>query len=327
MARVTMPAGEVTIADGTLAVRGVRLALLRPNRTPTGAITVAPQRMLDPAADPDVYVLATSEPLPPDLPEHPLTLAELRASVHRVIGTDLPITAATGPAARSPTAGRRRRTGPDGSCSPATPRRCSPPAAPPSTPAGWTRSISAGNWPPPPAAPLRRACSTRTTPNATPPHGARSCTRAPRRPCRCGENAEALREVLTDVLRHPGPLAHLAAPMEGSDVRHGPGPLIGAWAPDVLDGPAATSAISQLHSGRPLVIDTTDGAGITTTTDPWRQRLDVVALPGAGPSALIRPDGYRPGPATPLTGCPRRWPDGWERRSGGSERRFVGGSV
>ncbi|GAB3839448.1 hypothetical protein [Dactylosporangium cerinum] len=45
-------------------MRGVRLALLRPNRTATGTITVAPQRMLDPAADPDVYILATSEPLP-----------------------------------------------------------------------------------------------------------------------------------------------------------------------------------------------------------------------------------------------------------------------
>ena len=38
----------------------------------------------------------------------------------------------------------------------------------------------------------------------------------------CGEDAEALREVLADVLRHPGPLAHLAALMEGSDVRTDP---------------------------------------------------------------------------------------------------------
>ncbi|GAB3839444.1 FAD-dependent monooxygenase [Dactylosporangium cerinum] len=107
-----------------------------------------------------------------------------------------------------------------------------------------------------------------------------------------GENAEALREVLTEALRHPGPLAHLAALMEGSDVRFGPGPLIGAWAPDALDGPAATAAIRQLSTGRPLVIDATDGGKLTTTADPWRQRLEVVALPGAGPSALVRPDGY-----------------------------------
>lgn len=94
MARVIMPPGEVAIADETLAVCGVRLALLRPNRTATGSITITPQWMLDPAADLDVYMLATSEPRPPHVPDHPLTLDELRASVQRVLGADLPITGA-----------------------------------------------------------------------------------------------------------------------------------------------------------------------------------------------------------------------------------------
>ena len=82
MARVTMPAGEVAIADGTLAVRGVRLGDGCARTAPRqAAITVAPQRMLDPTADPDVYILATSEPRPGYVPDRPLTLDELaRAS-------------------------------------------------------------------------------------------------------------------------------------------------------------------------------------------------------------------------------------------------------
>jgi hypothetical protein len=107
-----------------------------------------------------------------------------------------------------------------------------------------------------------------------------------------GENAEALREILADLLRHPGPLTHLAALMEGSDVTYGPGPLIGTWAPDTLDEPAVTHAVKHLRNGRAMLMDSTDGGELTTTTDPWRQRLDVVRAPGAGTSVLVRPDGY-----------------------------------
>lgn len=68
--------------------------------------------------------------------------------------------------------------------------------------------------------------------------------------------------------------------------------MIGTWAPDTLDEPAATYAVKQLRSGRAMVIDATDGGKLIATADPWRQRLDVVAAPGSGTSALVRPDGY-----------------------------------
>ncbi|GAA3243192.1 FAD-dependent monooxygenase [Dactylosporangium siamense] len=293
MARVTMPAGEVTVDGGTLTVRGVRLALLRPNRTATGTITVAPQRMLDPAADPDVYILATSEPLPPNRPDQPLTLDELRASVHRVIGTDLPITAAHW--ARSTVANSRQaETYRSGRVLLAGDAAHVFAAGGTALNAGLLDAVNLG-W------------KLAATARGTAPAGLLDTYQAERHPAArrailhtraqaalsaSGENAEALREILTDVLRHPGPLAHLAALMEGSDVTYGPGPLTGGWAPDVLDGPAATAAINQLSTGRPLVIDAADGGKIATAADPWRQRLDVVALPGAGPSAFIRPDGY-----------------------------------
>ncbi len=80
--------------------------------------------------------------------------------------------------------------------------------------------------------------------------------------------------------------------MEGSDVTYGPGPLIGTWAPDTLHELAATYAVKHLRSGRAMVMDATDGGELTATTDPWRQRLDVVAAPGSGISVLVRPDGY-----------------------------------
>jgi hypothetical protein len=182
---VTMPPGKIAVADGTLTVDGVRLALLRPNRTATGSITIAPQRMLDPAADPDVYILATSEPRLPQVQELPLTPDELRASVHRVLDTNLPITAVRW--ARSTVANSRQaeayRSGRAFIAGDAA-HVFSAGGEAPSTSGCWTRSTLAGNWPSPRAAPPRRVCSTPTSLNATPPGAGPSCTRVRRRLCR-----------------------------------------------------------------------------------------------------------------------------------------------
>lgn len=293
MARVTMPPSEVALADGTLAVRGVRLALLRPNRTATGSITIAPQRMLDPAADPDVYILATSEPRPSHVPDHPLTLDDLRASVQRVLGTDLPITGARW--ARSAVANSRQAEAyRSGRVFLAGDAAHVFSAGGTALNAGLLDAVNLG-W--------KLAAATRGTAPAglldtyqaeRHPAGRRAIlhTRAQAALSVSGENAEALREILAEVLQHPGPLTHVAALMEGSDVTYGPGPLTGTWAPDSLDEPAATYAVKHLRSGRAMVLDATTNGALTATTNPWRQRLDVVAAPGSSTSALIRPDGY-----------------------------------
>jgi 2-polyprenyl-6-methoxyphenol hydroxylase-like FAD-dependent oxidoreductase len=292
MARVTMAPGEVTLAEGELVVGGVRLAPMRPNRTATGSITVAPQRMLDPAADPDAYILATSEPRPPHVPDT-LTVDDLRASVRRVLGTDLPITGARWARSmvansRQAEAYRRGRVFLAGDAAHLFS------AGGTALNAGLLDAVNLG-WKLAAAVRGTAAAGLLDTYHAERhPAGRRAIlhTRAQAALSVSGENAAALRELLADLLRHPGPLRQLAALMEGSDVTYGPGPLVGTWAPDSLPEPAATYATERLRTGRAMLLDTMTDARLSATADPWRGRLDVVAAPGRGPSALVRPDGY-----------------------------------
>ncbi|MBH0780473.1 FAD-dependent monooxygenase [Nocardia bovistercoris] len=291
MARVHMPAAEVVVADGALAVRGVRLALVRPNRTATGSITITPHAMLDPSADPDVYILATSEPRPPHLPDT-LTLEDLRASIHRVIGADLPITGARW--LRSTVANSRQaetyRVGRVFLAGDAAHLFSAGGAA---LNAGLSDAVNLG-W--------KLAVAVQGTADGLldtyhaerHPAGRRAIlhTRAQAALSSSGENAESLRELFAELLRYPGPSTHLAALLEGSDVSYGPGPLVGAWAPDTLDEHLAAVLVEPLRSGKAVVVDNTDDGRFAAMTGPWRERVDSVEIPGACLSALIRPDGY-----------------------------------
>lgn len=292
MARVTMPSDEVAVDGGTLAVSGAQLALLRPNRTATGSITITPQSMLDPTAEPDVYILATSEPRPPHLPDE-LTLDELRASVHRVLGTDLPITGARW--LRSTVANSRQaETYRSGRVLLAGDAAHLFSAGGTALNAGLLDAVDLG-WKLAATARGTAPAGLLDTYNAERhPAGRRAIlhTRAQAALSVSGENAEALREILAELLQDPGPLAHLATIMEGADVTYGPGPLVGAWAPDALDEPASAHAIEHLRTGRAVLIDTTHGAQLTATMQPSRRRLTMIEAPGAGVSALVRPDGY-----------------------------------
>lgn len=91
--------GRVTIPAGTLVVRknavelpdGQRLVLFQPNIRPTGSISLAPAAGLDKAAPKDLYIIATSEPRNGQEPAKHIELAELQASIRRVLGVELPI--------------------------------------------------------------------------------------------------------------------------------------------------------------------------------------------------------------------------------------------
>ncbi|GAA1741144.1 FAD-dependent monooxygenase [Luedemannella helvata] len=284
MARVTLPPDEVDIADGTLTARGVRLALMRPNRTATGSLTIAPQAMLDPTAAPDVYILAVAEPLSADVPDT-VTLDELRESVGRVLGTELPITGARWPRvtvanSRQAAAYRSGRVLLAGDAAHVFS------AGGAALNAGLLDAVNLG-W--------KLAAAARGTAPAglldtyhaeRHPAGHRAIlhTRAQAALSVAGDNAEALREILGELLRHPGPLAHLATLMEGAGA--------GAWAPDALAGPAAAYAREQLRVGGTLLVDTTEGAELGAVVGPWRSHLTLVEAPGAGVCALVRPDGY-----------------------------------
>ncbi|MET7769357.1 FAD-dependent monooxygenase [Nocardia sp. NPDC005366] len=292
IARVTMPPDKLAIADGTLTACGLRLALMRPNRTATGSITITPQSVLAPSADPDVYLLATSEPRPPHLPDA-LTPEELRASVRRVLDTDLPITGARW--LRSTVANSRQadtyRAGRVFLAGDAAHVFSAGGAALNTglldvVNLGWKLAAAVHGTAP---AGLLDTYHAERHPAG---HRAILHTRSQAALSLSGENADALREVLAQLLRHPGPLAHLAALMEGADVTYGPGPLVGTWAPDTLREHAAAAVVEHLRGGKAVLVDGTDHGKLAATVEPWGKRLDVVETPGSGLSALVRPDGY-----------------------------------
>jgi 2-polyprenyl-6-methoxyphenol hydroxylase-like FAD-dependent oxidoreductase len=106
LARVTVPAGAATRIGDRIELRGVgQLVAFQPNRTGQGSITIAPADALDRSAPDDVYIVSTHEPRGDNDPTDELSDDELRASLRRVLGADLPFTSAF--AARSVVANSR----------------------------------------------------------------------------------------------------------------------------------------------------------------------------------------------------------------------------
>ncbi|WP_234343495.1 FAD-dependent monooxygenase [Streptomyces sp. NRRL F-5123] len=129
-----------------------------------------------------------------------------------------------------------------------------------------------------------------------------------------GSDVDALRQVMGELLRDESAVARVAALIAGSDLRYemggptgGPGgghPLLGGFAPDVpletAEGPVRLAELAR--SGRPLLLDLTEGAAAAEVAEGWAAGegagVDVVRAsvraPGAAPftAALIRPDSY-----------------------------------
>jgi len=96
IARVTIPSDQITRDGDDLAIAGVgRVAAMRANPMPGGAFTIAPATVLDPTAASDLYVISAHEPRGEAEASDSLSADELRASLRRVLGADLPFTDAT----------------------------------------------------------------------------------------------------------------------------------------------------------------------------------------------------------------------------------------
>ncbi|HEY8458717.1 MAG TPA: FAD-dependent monooxygenase [Actinopolymorphaceae bacterium] len=94
IARVTFPAGAVTRERRGIVVPGIgSLALFLPNVTERGSVTIAPADGLDHSAPPDLYIVSSHEERGDAEPTEELSEAELRDSLRRVLGADLPFTA------------------------------------------------------------------------------------------------------------------------------------------------------------------------------------------------------------------------------------------
>jgi len=111
-----------------------------------------------------------------------------------------------------------------------------------------------------------------------------------------GSDVTALRELFGELLRQPSTVQHIADLMSGADIRYEPGtghPLDGRWAPDlVLDNGVRLAELTR--TARPLLLDLTPAASLGDELRGWTDRVDVVtgkAAPEAT-ALLIRPDGY-----------------------------------
>src|SRR3954451_12486683 len=94
-----------------------------------------------------------------------------------------------------------------------------------------------------------------------------------------------MRTLFGELLQEPAVLRRIADLIAGADIRYGSSPsspLAGGFVPDLGE---------LTHSGRPLLVDNT--GSLAATAAPWSDRVDVVAAPVAGATAmLVRPDCY-----------------------------------
>ncbi|OMC30537.1 FAD-dependent oxidoreductase [Mycobacterium sp. GA-1841] len=111
-----------------------------------------------------------------------------------------------------------------------------------------------------------------------------------------GPEVSALRTLFGELLATPDGASHIAGLLSGSDIRYDVGDthrLSGYFVPDlVLDDGRRVAEL--LRSGRSMLLDLSGGAHVDVATR-WRDRVDVeVATMVDRPAAalLIRPDGY-----------------------------------
>lgn len=109
-----------------------------------------------------------------------------------------------------------------------------------------------------------------------------------------GPNITALRQLLAELLHHPGTREHLAALMSGADTQYettSSHPLAGHWLPDLTLG-NGTRVAEVLRTARPTLLNL-DEIDLSTAAG-WSDRVDVTTTTAdveAG-AILVRPDGY-----------------------------------
>jgi len=257
--------------------------------------------MVDKNAAPEIYIVATAEEAAGADPDSPLTLEELRASVARVLGADLPMTE---PQWLTKTVGNSRQAdryragrvllagdaahifGSGGSLNVGLLDAMN---------LGWKLVAQVRG-----DAPAGLLDSYHAERHAA---GERALmyTRAQRELTQDGEYAEAFRSLVRELLAYPDVARHLGELVEGSDVRYDLGdahPLAGRLAPNLeLTTSAGRMRVAELlHVARPVLVDFTADQRAAAAAAAWGERLRVVTAAAQVPPApadalLIRPDG------------------------------------
>jgi 2-polyprenyl-6-methoxyphenol hydroxylase-like FAD-dependent oxidoreductase len=127
-------------------------------------------------------------------------------------------------------------------------------------------------------------------------------TRAQLALLRPGAEVTALRELFSELLTDHGVARRLGQLVSGAENRYAAGPdahpLVGRWTPDfaVASGGVTRRVAELARSGRPLLIDLTDGAFVAAACSDVADKITIAAGRPAGDVAatalLVRPDGY-----------------------------------
>jgi 2-polyprenyl-6-methoxyphenol hydroxylase-like FAD-dependent oxidoreductase len=305
---------EVVLPDGYLDPTGLGLNVPGVGRLPMGFTRTAGGVFSTASFAPGIQLVGSNEwDQPPPDPDVPMSLDELRASVRRVIGADLPMTAPEGPGpyrmyrhtlesrhADRYRAGRVLLVGDAahiqfGIGGPGLNLGLQDAAN-----LGWKLAAVVGG-----AAPddlldtydaERRPVAGRVLMQTR----AQVALLAP------GEETTALRELFGELLTDPAATARIANTMAGADTRYdtrvtdpAPHPLAGGWADDLpLATEAGPTRLAVLQrGGRPLLLDLAGRPEVAEAAAGWKDRVDLVTARIAGAAVpvdalLVRPDGY-----------------------------------
>ncbi|MEV0216146.1 FAD-dependent monooxygenase [Micromonospora sp. NPDC050695] len=296
-ATVTVPASSLDPATGGLRVPGYGVVPpFQHTRTPRGLIAWAPFPGR-PA------ILSTTEwPDTPPSDETPMSLAELRASVARVLGADVPFGPPDGPGLlRRLTGGNTRvadRYRADRVLLVGDAAHVHPAMGGPglnlglqdAVNLGWKLAATVRGWAP------QGLLDTYETERRPVAERVVMSTRAQSALIAPGDDITGLRELFAELLRKPEVTGHIAALMSGADVRYPADPtdpLAGRNAPDVIvHGDHGALRLAELtRTARPLLLDST--GAFAEVAAPWRDRVDVITGPLRGTTAtalLVRPD-------------------------------------
>lgn len=302
-AHATVPADWIDPVNGALAIPGHGPVLpFLPHRTEQGGFSYAPFPGLPP-------LVSTTEWDQPATDE-PMTLAEMEASIRRVLGVDLPLgppdgagphvlRRLTGGNTRVADRFRDRRVLLIGDAAHVYASGGGPGlnlGLQDAVNLGWKLAATLRDTAPQGLLDTydteRRQAARRMVLNAQ----AQSALDAP------GSDTTALRELFTELLSHKPVVQHLADLIAGTDVRYDmgiadPHPAVGYFAPELeLIADTGKVRIAEIaRDARPLLVDLTEDHSLAATLAGDQDTISPVVAQG-GPvgltGLLIRPDGY-----------------------------------
>jgi 2-polyprenyl-6-methoxyphenol hydroxylase-like FAD-dependent oxidoreductase len=259
-----------------------------------------------PPLDDGYFRVITTEPYPTDFDrDAPMTIDELRASVLRTSGANVPITQARWlsrftDASRQAEQYRKGRVLLAGDAA-----HIQLPAGGPGLSTGLSDAVNLGwklaahvqGW-----APADLLDTYHTERHAA---GARMLMHTRAQGALVGgsgEHTPALRELFSELMQDRRTLRRLVDLLQGTDIRYPMDvetethPLVGQFAPDLtlLTEKGAQRLADLMHRARGVLLDLDDG-GLSDHASSWSDRIEVVRAKIASPPAnglLIRPDGY-----------------------------------